>query len=75
MRQVEFVKISFPSCYVEAFDPRDKSAAIVAIDNCTPHDPSLSKHSVGRHSAVLYIEKSVAERCRSSLESPVNPVE
>lgn len=66
------VKISFPSCYVETFDPRDKSEVFVVIGNRTPHDPSLSKRFVWRHSAVPCTEKLEAERCHLSLQDPVD---
>ena len=46
MHQVVSVKISFPSCCVQAFDPKGKSAVFVVIDNHMPHDPPLSKHFV-----------------------------
>jgi len=71
--QVVSVKISFPSCHVEAFDPRDKSAVFVVIDNRTP--PSLSKRFVWRHPAAPCTKKPEAERSLSSLQSPVNPAE
>jgi len=71
--QVVSVKISFPSCHVEAFDPRDKSAVFVVIDNRTPRYSSLSKRFVWRHPAAPCTKKLEAECSLSSRQIPVNP--